>query len=253
MQVNKIYYYEDKTSQPYHGDKTPQAIVEFLRKKRGFRTMKFVPLKMDDLVDTSACKKGFPIEEEQAILIWGDGYKHTASYWFSPQQNYFKSVDDAHQDLESFSNALNCTNHNYFLLLNDPYVQSVEVLGCMPMSGGLSANLGKGSFKPIYDKDAPKKNYETKPTLDSSLSGVVIHKSIDLDVIHRFPVFSDHIRDDPGKITLRHVRKNLARTLKDNDVVRFDVGGLKLYANNRAERKGMKAYQTLIETCLAYK
>ena len=242
MKVDKIYYYADQVT---------EQIAGYLKAYNGFRKVEFVPLLPKDLVTVHGIKRQFPITDEKAILIWGEGYKHHASYFFSPQADYFKSIDDAHADVSPSNGVIDSSNHNFFLLLDDPYSLSVEVSGCAD-----SQFIGKQWIGPL-DEQRPKKLYVSKPNLGSSFSGVIVHKSIDLDVVHGFPCAAEH-SVGRREISLGIVRDNLEKILEQNNVVRLDIGGLsrevfgewKCYADGK--EFGLEAHRMLIETVLSY-
>ena len=92
--VNRIYYFKD-------GDAVTDWIVYYLKKGK-FKSMNFIPVHEKEIGFYPSPEDRIPIEDEKAILIWGDGAKHGISYFFRPNVQYFKSVDDAHRDFIKF-------------------------------------------------------------------------------------------------------------------------------------------------------
>ncbi len=236
--MKNIYYYHSATA---------EKIANYLAGRRNFRSFDFIRVFKDLNIITTI--KGYqePIKEKKAILIWGNGDDHDISYYFSPEEPYFKSVDDVHDDMRNLTdNEIDCGNHNTALLKYDRQLKGLEVLGVEVRLGNLE------TLRENYDLNRIG-FIRVQPDLDSRLYGQVVHKSIDLDVVENYPCSPEFMG---GTWSSKEVKQAFESMLRENDVIRFDVGGLHLNdprgKPTRAELKGMKAYEELIKIYLDY-
>ena len=175
----------------------------------------------------------FEIDEEPAVLLWGNGSMHQVSYAFRPNKPYSKVVYDAHDDFATYDDELNCCNHNTALVFNDDNLRKIEVLGSnVPMDYGPSVLKADDRIRRVS-------------TLDSRMVGEDLHVSFDLDVIHDFPSNPLYSK---GEYTLDQVAQSFSEILKTNRVIRVDIGGL-FTTRPRSFAKGAEAYSRILEMC----
>ena len=231
--MDKIYHLRDATT---------LRVVDYL-KQHGFSRMPFVPVQEPQL-----CKTGYfssrwiPPSEEKAVLLWGDGSHHQVSYHFSPERKYFKSIDDAHDDFGPFYyGKVECGNHNTMLVNRDNYLQGLEVLG-------VNFRLGKNAE---INRIATQKDIGImiSKELKTTLSGEVVHKSIDLDVLKNYPCRWGYAI---GQHNFEQMKANFETLLRGNQVVRFDVGGFSRHHDTRhtpriKQGHGLREYKELLE------
>lgn len=232
--MKRIYYIEGCIE---------QKIVNYLE-SAGMSSISFIGLNERNISRDSYGKEYFSIHEDKAILIWGSGTKHHFSYFFSPSKPYFKSVDDAHDDLNVIldKNKINFGNHNRVLLMNDNNLSGIEILGVRLryMDDISMGNINKEKNNPSF----LKVSYH----LASQLTGQSVHKSIDLDVVADFPCHPDHAC---GGKSFSAIKTNFEELLKKNNVLRFDVGGLDLKSKKSLRNDhGFLEYKELIEMYL---
>ncbi|MFC1769160.1 hypothetical protein ACFLZX_05340 [Nanoarchaeota archaeon] len=201
-----IYYYEDIVT---------NAIVELL-KKQGFKH--FQPLTDNDIILTHEKKYGFPIEDESAVLLWGDGYYHQVSFHFSPNKRYSKVLYDAHDDFAIYvdNSEFSLANHNTFLIEKDPLVDTIDVLG---------SNM-KTSFEYVDESQQFTRTFNSTPSLVIPFENRHTHCSVDLDVIRGYPCNPRFKSCAQRSSTEENVTQSLDQLFDNNDVSRLDIGGL---------------------------
>ncbi len=230
--VDKIFYLTPGTETLVHY--LSQGVLE---------CMKFVPVKIfyGDLRDPL---HRIQIDDENAVLIWGDGYDHGITYFFRPSVPYRKSVDDAHGDAVFFrkGHKVGMTNHNNALAVLDPNLIELEVLGVKePGPDRMSPETFSVNGKVIRFSDKLKTGFLPP-------KAGIVHKSIDLDVIKDY---SCCYAFDRGESSYEDVRRSFEEVLANNRVVRFDIGGLDVYQGVRQKiMDGIKIYSDLIELYL---
>lgn len=215
--------------------------------KGNLHAMRFEPIVPEDIGPYSEMppEGRIRIPDEKAVLIWGNGHNHKLSYFFRPDRPYHKSVVDAHMDFYSLPSMLTHvfgTNHNMALVLNDDNLQSLEVLGVTDLTQPPSINFdipNKGKTVPL----------RFTPEMSSALVGKTVQESIELDAIKGYPCNAPH-----GLRTAEEVKKSFEDTLRNNDVVRLDVGGFSREGNFSKFLRGIgiKEYEELIELYLSY-
>ncbi|MFA6462211.1 MAG: hypothetical protein WCV90_08170 [Candidatus Woesearchaeota archaeon] len=228
--MDKVYYIEDYFM---------SGIISFL-KGQGFAKINFVPLNIpSDPREAFGKKVNFAIEEESAVLIWGDGSFHQASYYFSPSQPYCKSVDDAHHDFKECYESISCASHNLALIRNDPLLQELELLGVTEEDSQLNSSS----------------KVRICSSLGSNFSRRLVHKSIDLDVIFGYPCSESYAS---GRFTFPAVMSAFEEILRNNDLSRLDLGGLSKYAKDSLiplihKGYGMREYRDLLTLFFDYR
>jgi hypothetical protein len=213
--MTKIYYFEkiliknhDKNQSEYI-DKSALYVKNQIQKHTKINPFDFIPLSFTEPIFKEL---RFNIEEESAIMLWGDGCFHQVSAFFGPNKPYIKVVFDAHDDINFNynNNEIDCGNHNAWLLENDPNVKEIMILG--------TNALKNKRVEEINNKKAILKN-----DLEAKYRGETLHISVDLDVVRRYPA-RDCWKD--GTKTFNEVRKSIEELLANNQVSRFDMGGL---------------------------
>lgn len=225
MKPRVVYYWNEFTA---------QRIVCAIKWKFAFRFLKFVPVGIDDiLLRLNPSQRMANVPEDHAVMIWGGGRSHDASYHFSPNAPYQKSVDDAHCDLylhsgsfgdTPYNDLLTFANHNYFTLAMDPNALSLEVLGCNKDYAGRNGTGYEGKVKAKHDGE-PEKPIVISPKIESSITGGIVHKSIDLDVAQGFPCEEVYRGQANEGVTMDSVISGLSSLMKKADVARLDIGG----------------------------
>ncbi|MEE9323790.1 MAG: hypothetical protein V3U72_04560 [Candidatus Aenigmarchaeota archaeon] len=231
-----IYYFHNPIT---------EKIADYLRSRSNFKSLNFIPVFEDNITITTKDKGYFNnVNGRKAILIWGHGDDHDVSYFFSPGEPYFKSVDDAHDDLRNLEKwGISCCSHNTALLKNDKNLRGLEVLG---VTNRYCDHHDPGELKKEFglnDIEFIRVRHGLKSAIPS---GQAVHKSIDLDVVGNYPCSSEYRM---GVRTFEEVEQAFGKMLKENDVIRFDVGGLRLAIPKKPspeEFEGMKAYEKLI-------
>jgi len=226
----KLYYLQDDTT---------RWVAEYLDQQLGRQSVPlvFAPVTMENIPQPNG-KYRLPVQERKAVLLWGSGKEHHISYYFRPEEPYVKSVFDAHHDMWPYQwgDRLFCNNHNTALLDYDEFLYGMEVLGFSPE---VTSPASSHNFVPSI----------LSTSLKSRFQGNVMHQSIDLDVIKYYPCnpFYAH-----GHHAFSALKECFRETLKANEVIRLDIGGLFLKETGRKPdfSRGLKEYLELLEIYL---
>lgn len=165
----------------------------------------FVELSAEELMEED--------HKDYSVLIWGSGINHHLSYYFEPKGLFYKSVDDAHLDLSTIpkTDRIECNNH---------LLASFRKKNCLGVEVITHHKGELGTIKTYLEK-------EIIHTRRPIYRGKRVHKSVDLDVIAGFPAFImyQERRCKPFSDLIREFEF----TLRQNDVVRLDIGGLHVH------------------------
>ncbi|MCK5023655.1 MAG: hypothetical protein KAS04_05765 [Candidatus Aenigmarchaeota archaeon] len=180
----------------------------------------------------------FPKMEKGDVLLWNTGHEHHASYFIGPDEPYVKSALDAHRDLYGYTGDLHAANHMTATVKNDRHLEGVEVVGVY-VDAFREADIANVGLLRHFGGLNPLRFFKAGDILDP-ITGEVMHKTIDLDVINGCDVSPDFAI---GKESLENVKSNLDYSAGGNELIRLDIGGLRPDAGE----KWLRGCKELIE------
>ncbi|MCC7570236.1 hypothetical protein KO465_02730 [Candidatus Micrarchaeota archaeon] len=209
----------------YHtGSVDAEYTVERLKAKRSMRNVAFERMRYGDLTEL----KG------KAVMIWGNGDEHQASYYFDwPGSEPLTKINiDQHSDIyeQIGGEALYCGNHFLYstyrpkrkgaLLLPSRLIKGEMSLPCYVESIPFlnPNNIIKGKFTEV----------EIQMLKDP------LHITIDLDIVDMFPVLDEYVGINCWS---DNYLMQVVKGLSSNEWFRFDVGGITWEYEIYPERK----------------
>ncbi|HIH42325.1 TPA: hypothetical protein HA246_01645 [Candidatus Woesearchaeota archaeon] len=225
-------------------------IVGELQKSDLASRVEFRELKKSDLIRIGRPHTSLfhPVQNrfpEYCALIWGSGKEHDVSLIMSPQTDFMKSVDDAHIDFKNgVTTELTGVNecvHNSVLLHNYMHAKAIEVRGNLETDIEI-VECGPNKEKKLYIQHNGPSVFENKA------SALLVHKSIDLDVVPGFPARYDWQNNPGAGFSLEELKSDLERVCEANRVIRFDVGGLHLPTPEEVAKYGNRKINPRVDT-----
>lgn len=251
--TNKVYFTAANTDVL-----ETRVVAAYLQSFEHFRAFDFVPLYFGD---GSAYAQVRNISEYPAILLWGQGEEHEYSKDFDPTIPFTKISIDVHQDANTSDwNELCCvpTYYNHLLYTHiREECQQILVLGCDYMRTRGNEYFPRRRFsdwksesphgsKKIYVPSKDFAFYATPATITAMKDPLdsihffekPLHITLDLDAVEGFkcdPGFMSP-KKIPAQLLYGYIR-GLVNPARQNQILRYDLGGLYLSKEATAQLK----------------